>query len=259
MGKYTKTCFGLAGSAALLLTSMSVHATGIVRLPDAGSFTPEAGLITFSEFGLGTTNPTYTPADYGGGAGAPTVTFDGFFSGQGLSATPGVDCPGGAASGCVVGSPTGPLTLDALAPDTFITSDGANPTSPVLSGTPQFSGPIAVHFDLDQAGVALDAGFFDAAGGTAITAFDRTGAVLGSVVNIGTGIEFLGLITDDGSESIAGLLFSLVGSEPAGFAIDNVRFGASDQVIDPRPVPVPSALALLALGLAGFGVRRIRG
>lgn len=246
---------GLA--AVVTLASLSAEA-GIVRLPDASSFTAAAGQITFSEFAVNTVNPTYAPGDYGGGGGAPTVTFEGWFAGQGLSATPAADCPGGAPSGCVVGTPTNPLALDPLAPDTFITTDGSNPTSPVLSGSPLFNGPIAILFSSDVAGVALDGGYFNAAASTKIEAFARDGTSLGSVVNIGTGIEFLGLVTDNGTEQIAGLLFSLVGAEPAGFAIDNVRFGAAGQVIVPgrNGVPVPGVLLLMGIGLTTLGFAR---
>jgi hypothetical protein len=227
----------------------------VVRVTEA-DFVAGSGLITFSEFALGTVNPTYTPGDYGGGAGSPTVTFDGFFAGQSLSATPGVDCPGASATACVVGTPSNPLTLDPAAPDTFITTDGANPTSPVLSGSPTFNGPIAVLFDIALAGVGFDAGFFDAVGSTGITAFGLDGSLLGTVTNTGTGIEFLGLVTDDGSEQIAGVFLDLVGSEPAGFAIDNLRFGKQDQVI--VPTPAPATLALLGIGLTGFAALRSR-
>lgn len=231
--------------------------SAVVRI-NADAFTAEAGKITFSEFATNTSNPVYAPAAYGGGAASPTVTFGGRFVGQ--SAGNAADCPTGAAvSGCVLGLPTGPLTLDAASPATFITGDGANPTSPVLSGNPTFNGAISILFDTDLAGVGLDGGFFNAIGGTAIRAFDRQGGVIGSVANLGLGIEFLGLITSDGLAAIAGLQFFLVGPEPAGFAIDNLIFGkAGEVVLPPNPVPLPAALPLLAsaLGLGALSRRR---
>lgn len=239
----------LAG-AVITAVGCAAASAAVIKIPEA-AFTPAAGLITFSEFALGTVNPTYTPADYGGGVGSPTVTFDGFFAGQALG-TPAT-CPAGAAlTGCVVGSPTGPIALDPAAPNTFITTDGSNPTSPVLSGSPTFNGPIAILFSVDMAGVGLSGGFFNAIGGTAITAFARDGSLLGSVVNEALGIEFLGLVTDDGTAKIAGLLFSLVGSEPAGFGIDNVRFGLPGQI----SIPEPGALALVGLAFAGLAFSR---
>jgi hypothetical protein len=226
---------------------------GVIRIP-IGSFTAAAGLITFSEFPLGTVNPVYTPAIYGGGAGLPTATFDGFFAGQSLGTA--ATCPAGAAlTGCVVGTPTDPLALAAASPNTSIVNDASNPTSPVLSGSPIFNGPISIFFDTDVYGVGLEGGFFNAIGGTAITAFDRHGVNLGSVTNTGLGIEFLGLVTDDGLAHIAGLQFSLVGPEPFGFAIDNLRFGLPGQV-NPPGVPEPSVLALLAIAALGLYRRR---
>lgn len=241
-------------AAAMLGAALAAHA-GIVKI-DASAFTAQAGKITFSEKVVNTVNPTYAPGDYGGVVGAPTVTFDGYFTGQSLGNA--LTCPAGAAlSGCVVGSPTGLLSLDPGSPDTFITTDGSNPTSPVLSGSPRFNGPIAILFSADLAGVGLDGGFFDSIGSTAITAFARDGSLLGSVTNTKKGIEFLGLVTGDGSEKIAGLLFSLVGAEAAGFAIDNVRFGKSGQVVVPG-VPEPGSFALAGLALAGLGLARRR-
>jgi hypothetical protein len=234
----------------------------VVRVAE-GDFVAGAGLITFSEFALGTNNPIYAPATYGGGAGSPTVTFGGFFQGQSLSATPGVDCPGAAASACVVGTPIASLSLDAASPATFITTDGANPTSPVLSGSPRFNGPIAILFDVDQFGVGFSGGFFDATGSTGITAFSRSGALLGTVSNTGLGIEFLGLVSNDPNQGIAGVFLDLVGAEPAGFAVDNIRFGVRGQVIDPggpSGIPEPSVWALMitGFGLVGASLRRGR-
>lgn len=254
-----------AGSAAFLaLSTFSANAVGIVRIP-VTAFTPQAGLITFSEFPVGTVNPIYTPANYGGNPlTAPTITFDGYYQGQMLSVTPGMDCPGGAPTGCVAGTATNPLTLNPLSPNTFIASDGATPTSPVLSGSPLFDGPVTILFSIDMAKVGLDGGFFDSPNSTAIRAFARDGSILGQLTNTGAGTEFLGIATDNGSAAIAGLQFSLIGAELAGFAIDNLRFGLSDEIdsCESNPtlpqcnvkVPEPnSGFGLLALGVLGAG------
>lgn len=243
--------------AGLLLTLLATEShAGIIKL-SVTDFAASAGQITFSEFALGTTNPFYSPTDYGGSAGAPDVSFAGWFTGQSLSGNAGVDCPGAAATACIIGTPTGPLSLDLASQLTQIVGDGANPTSPVLSGSPTFNGGIAVLFSVDQFGVGFDGGFFDAIGSTAITAFDRNGNLIGSVINTVTGIEFLGLATSDGQAAIAGVFLDLVGNEPAGFAIDNIRFGqAADIRVDIPSVPEPSALALLVIGLAGVAARR---
>jgi hypothetical protein len=121
----------LAVAAAAIVTfsvCQSAHATSIVQIPES-AFNAGSGLITFSEVPLGTQNPVYPPALYSGGAGSPTVIFGGFFTGQSLSANASVDCPGAAATGCVVGNPTGPLSLAANSPVTFTANDGANPRS----------------------------------------------------------------------------------------------------------------------------------
>lgn len=254
---------------ALLGAGDGAGGPGVVRI-DETAFQAGSGLLTFSEFPLGSSNPVYAPGDYGGGATSPNVSFGGFFAGQMLGDAG--TCPAGAAlTGCVIGSASAPLTLDPASPPTSIVNDSANPTSPVLSGSPLFNGPIAILFDTDQAGVGLEGGYFDDMGGVAITAYARDGTVLGSVVNEEIGIEFLGLVTADGSNRIAGLLFSLVGAESAGFAIDNVHFGTAGVVVPPGPgpgtppayQPVPaignSALVLMALllGLMGFiAIRR---
>ncbi len=249
---------GMVAAAQILV----VPANALPSLVEitAGAFTAGSGLITFSEPGypLGTTNPVFAPTNYGGGAGSPTVTFGGFFSGQSLG-TASPPCPTGAAfTGCVLGSPTTPLTIDPASPATFIAGDGAQPTAPILSGSPLYNGPIAIAFSTPQAGVGLIGGYFNNVCSTGITAFDAAGDNLGTVCNSTTGDEFLGLVTSDGSADISGLLFHLVGSEPAGFDIDNVQFGLPGQVTVPGAIPEPASLALLGTAFAALGLVRRR-
>jgi hypothetical protein len=207
----------------------------VIRVPRE-AFAPSAGLISFSEMPMDTPNPVYRPADYGGPADGAVVSFGGYFAGQMIGA-PG-DCGEGAAeTGCVVGTPTSPLKLSQSAPDVTIGEDGAQPATPVLTGTPRHNGPISMVFDRDLAGVGLNGGHFNALRSVAIQAYDRYGRVIGSVVNINEGIEYLALVTEDGSESIAGLQFHLVGPEPAGFSIDELSFARRSQLQDSVAVP----------------------
>ncbi len=251
--KKLSLAIGVSSALSVLSFVSQPAANAAVVKVNQSAFTPAAGVITFSELALGTTNPVYAPSLYGGGAGAPTVSFGGAFTGQTVGSPP--IPPGAAPTGVVNGTPTGSLSLDPTSPLTRIVNDGANPTSPVLSGTPTFNGPISILFNTDLAGVGLDGGFFNAIGGTAIRAFARDGSFLGQVLNEATGIEFLGLVTDDGQNRIAGLQFSLVGGEPAGFGIDNLRFGTVGQVVvPPTAIPTPALLP----GLIGLGMSVLR-
>ena len=218
---------------------------GVVRI-EQSQFKAGAGRITFAEVPMGAENPTYPPSLYQGGAGSPTVRFGGFFRGQRLG-TP-AECPQGAVlTGCVVGNAAAPLMIDPASPGTSVQMNGTpqGAMSAGLAGSPRWNGPIAIWFDRDVAAVGLDGGFFDAPQSTAITVFDRQGRVLGRTANRGTGFEFLGLATRDLAPRIAGLEFHLVGAEPAGFGVDNIRFGAPEQVDlpgvrPPAPPPPPT-------------------
>jgi hypothetical protein len=235
---------GLWGAGAMPAAAQDA----VVRIAQS-QFKAGAGRITFAEVPVGAENPTYPPSLYQGGAGSPTVRFGGFFRGQRLG-TP-AECPQGAVlSGCVVGGAAAPLMIDPASPGTSVQMNGTaqGGLSAGLAGSPRWNGPIAIWFDRDVAAVGLDGGFFDAPNSTAITVFDRQGRVLGRTANHGKGFEFLGLATRDLAPRIAGLEFHLVGAEPAGFGVDNIRFGAPEQVdlpgvrppAPPPPTPPPA-------------------
>lgn len=108
----------------------------------------------------------------------------------------------------------------------FITTDGANPTSPVLSGTPLFSGTIDGRFvrpDGSQRTVghfSLDVGYIDDPGSVEITAFSTAGAVVAQTLASQVGIDSITLT----AHGIASFSVEAVSEEDAGFAIDNVAF-----------------------------------
>lgn len=216
-------------------TAEEQGAFGKVIRVDRSAFQPDAGIITFAEFKQGTQNPVYRPEHYGGAAGGVTVAFGGFFQGQQIASAS--VCPKGAArTGCLDGLPGSPLALDQSAPVTYVEHDGSNPSSPALSGSPKFNGPVSMLFSTDVAGVGLAGGFFNSHEATAIRAFDRSGRMIGGVRNLELGMEYMALVTVDGMNQIAGLQFSLVGAEGAGFAIDDVTVARIEQ-IDQSQVP----------------------
>ena len=70
-------------------------------------------------------------------------------------------------------------------------------------------------------------------------------------------------MTTGGRTDIGGLLFHLVGDEPAGSDVDNIKFGVGAQVVvpgQPVAVPEPAMMSLLGLGAlaAGLARRKVR-
>jgi hypothetical protein len=123
----------------------------------------------------------------------------------------------------------------------FITTDGANPTSPVLSGSPLFFGAIEGSFVDPRDGVTpvtaarfqLDAGYFDSVGSTSLKLYDTQGNLIEQRTNTGQGIF---TFTVEGLP-VAKWRIESVGDEPAGFAIDNVCFTLQTVKQSPRQYP----------------------
>ncbi len=115
--------------------------------------------------------------------------------------------------------------------DPYIDEDGSTPTSPVLSGSPQFQGDIVAffvsqdnpskHVTVDQ--FSFDAGCFNSISSTIVEWYDINGNKLGEQYNSKLGIEHF-LIEEYG---IASWRISISNHDPQGFVIDNVNFSYS--------------------------------
>ena len=114
----------------------------------------------------------------------------------------------------------------------FITDDGANPTTPVLSGSPRFFGNIGGRFvdptdgstPITLRGFSLDAGYFDNLGETTLEWYDENDNLIGSAVNNQLGIQNFNISVQPGEPCIRRWYMRSSGSDSAGFAIDNVSF-----------------------------------
>ena len=243
-----------AGFAAGILLATNAGAALVDLGP--GSFTAQASVIDFSEWGLGTVNPSITVST--ASLGSVTVSTAGSFVGQTVT---------GGSVRTITCSPTaGPLTLNTAsgAATVYTANDGAaGATSPTLSGDPIYNGPISVLFSTPVAAVGLKGGYFDALGATTIQAFDTKGNSLGSIVNSVLGFEFYGLADSTGAADISGISFYITGNEPYGFEIDNLTFGAASEVTGGVLPGVPdtgSTIALLLCSVLGLALvqRRVR-
>jgi hypothetical protein len=94
-------------------------------------------------------------------------------------------------------------------------------------------------FAQDVSAVSFDAGGFNQVGSTRVSVFSRTGAILFTFDNPAASVTAEGGIFTfaftDTSNTIAGILISVIGVEEQGFAIDNVR-----SVITAAPPPSPT-------------------
>ncbi len=102
-----------------------------------------------------------------------------------------------------------------------ITTDGANPTSPVLAGDYGYQAPVEIKFLKPVVSASFDAGYFDSIASTKITFYDAKGKALVSYVNIDESIQ---PFTYTSLSGISKISIVIDDDEPAGFAIDNLSF-----------------------------------
>jgi len=119
-----------------------------------------------------------------------------------------------------------------------ITSDGAQPTSPVVSGTPRFLGHVEVSLANAVKRVSLDVGYLDTLGSVTLTFRGADGRLLDSVTTSQTGIQNINYTNVEG---IGSLLVRITNPEPAGFSVDNFSF--SRAIDEPLRAPKLNALS----------------
>lgn len=108
----------------------------------------------------------------------------------------------------------------------LIANDGSNPTSPVLSGTPQFQGPITAAFvdpatpsvNVAASNVSFVAGYFDQTGSTQVTFLDTNNQVIGTQTNSTTGLQTFTAPAGTHAFTVSS------GSDTNGFAIDTLAY-----------------------------------
>jgi PEP-CTERM motif len=120
-----------------------------------------------------------------------------------------------------------------------IANDAAMPTSPVLSGTPLYSGAFDFKFPSGATGVSFLSGYWDNLGTESIQAYSPKGILLANLTNTALGDTLVDLSSYG---TIGTVIFSPT-TDPAGADIDNLTFNA---------VPEPGTLIMFGSGILGL-------
>jgi len=129
--------------------------------------------------------------------------------------------------------------------DPIIATDGAMPTSPVLSPNPPYAGDFWMKFGPGITNVDFISGYWDTVGTGKIDVYNQFGALIGNYTDTTLGID--AFTFSNPTTGIGWIYFNSV-SDPAGADIDNLY-----------ATPEPGTLLLLGsglVGLAGFARRR---
>ncbi|HEX8093941.1 GDSL-type esterase/lipase family protein [Jatrophihabitans sp.] len=125
----------------------------------------------------------------------------------------------------------------------FITTDDDNPTSPVLSGSPRFTGDITMRIvepgtqlPSTANGIQLDVGYINNSNSVELDYYAADGSPLGSARANAEGINTVRLP----ARGIASVRISAVLDEPYGFAIDNVEINTNN-----APLSAPGRMVAL--------------
>lgn len=120
----------------------------------------------------------------------------------------------------------------------FITTDGINPTSPVLAGSPKFFGEIRGTFTLPGFavpitvnGFTLDVGFIDDRNSVEVAYFDAAGSRLGAVRANQNGINRIVV-----AARVSSFAVRAIEQEPAGFGIDNLTIQRAPSGVRPTRI-----------------------
>lgn len=140
---------------------------------------------------------TITFSEYSQGTVNPVYTFTDFLNGRDFSV---------AAEGVIV-------------------PDSCNPTTPGIAGDTGYTGPVRFRFSEAVSSVSFDAGCFGTEGSTRVTLFGLNNFKITKVFNLTDTNIYENFSFDFGENVITRVLIRTVGTEPAGFAVDNLNVG----------------------------------
>lgn len=104
----------------------------------------------------------------------------------------------------------------------IITTDGAQPNSPVIAANFSYTGPVFFQFERPVESVSLDVGYFDNLNSTRVVFYDELGNIVEATLNSGYGVINFSAESPYGIASVAAID---VAFDVAGFSVDSVVFG----------------------------------